>query len=793
MRASFPRTFISALSVFLLSGSLFSQEKIEKYTISGYIKDAASGESAIGANVFIKELLKGTTTNQYGFYSFTADKGNYQLAVTYLGFEDHVQEIVLDQDLRINISLKTKTYIAKEIEVSSEKTDKNVSGSEMGTVQLEMKQIKGLPAFMGEVDILKTIQLLPGVKSAGDGNSGFYVRGGGPDQNLILLDEAVVYNASHLFGFFSVFNGDAVKSINLIKGGMPAQYGGRLASVLDITMIDGNNKSFHSEGGIGLISSRLTLQGPIKKDTGSFMVSGRRTYIDIVMKPFIKETSAFRGSGYHFYDLNTKLNYRLSDKDRLFFSGYFGRDVFTYSNKDSEFKVDIPWGNATTCLRWNHLFNDKLFMNTSAIFSDYKFEFGAEQSGFEFRLFSGITDWNAKADFSYFPSNLHNIKFGANYIYHIFVPSNASAKSGDVEFDLGDIIKQYAHESAIYFTDDFDVTEKIRINAGLRYSYFMQVGPFERYVKDLKGSTVDTISYKRFEKVKTYGGLEPRFSIRYAINKKSSVKASFTQNYQYIHLASLSAVALPTDIWVPSSELVKPQNGIQYAAGYFRNFKEDTYETSLEVYYKTMKNQVEYKEGSLPEDNVSDNADNSFTYGNGESYGAELFLKKRTGKFNGWIGYTLSWTTRQFPELNDGKTFYAKYDRRHDASVVLTYDLTERWSFSGIFVYGTGNAITLPVARYVFEERIVNQYGDRNSFRMAPYHRLDISATLQGKKHKKFQSSWNFSVFNVYNRHNPYFIYIATTGAVQTQDLVVQAKQVSLFPILPSVTWNFKW
>lgn len=765
----------------------------EKYTVSGYVKEESTGEYSIGANVYIKELLKGTNTNQYGFYSITVEKGTYHLVISYLGFDDIIQEIKLDKDLRINVSIKPSAITADEVEISAEK-NKNINSTQMGVNKLDIEEIKKLPAFLGEVDILKTIQLLPGVKSAGEGNSGFYVRGGGPDQNLILLDEAVVYNASHLFGFFSVFNGDAVKNINLIKGGMPAQYGGRLASVLDISMKEGNSKSYHAEGGIGVISSRLTIQGPfIKKDTGSFVISGRRTYIDILTRPLIKPSSPFKGSGYYFYDLNTKFNYRLSDKDRLFLSGYFGRDVFTYNNAENGFKVEIPWGNATTSLRWNHLFNDKLFMNTSAIFSDYNFSFGATQSGFEFKLFSGIRDWNFKSDFGYFPSVRHEIKFGANYTYHTFIPSNASAKSGDVEFDLGKIIKQYAHEAAVYISDDFDLTEKIRLNGGLRFSYFAQVGPFDRYVKDIYGNTIDTITYGKGKKVKDYAGVEPRLSARYEINKRSSVKASFTQNYQYVHLASLSAVSLPTDIWVPCSELVKPQFGTQYAIGYFRNFKDDLYESSVEVYYKQMKNQVEYKEGALPEDNVNDNADNQFTFGNGESYGAEFFLKKRTGKFNGWIGYTLSWTSRVFPEINQGREFYAKYDRRHDASVVLAYDVSKKLTLSTIFVYGTGNAITLPVARYLYEGSIVNQYGDRNSYRMAPYHRMDIAATLQGKKHKKYESSWSFAIFNVYNRRNPYFIYFQNEGDIKKGNLIIKAKQVSLFPILPSVTWNFKF
>lgn len=822
---NYPFKFI--FTILFLINSVFTitaQEK-QKFTISGYVKDLSSGESSIGASVYIKELMKGANTNQYGFYSITVEKGDYHLVVSYVGYQNFVKEIKLDKDIRLNVELTSADVNLKEIEVSSEKTDKNVSSTTVGSVKLDMEEIKKIPAFLGEVDILKTIQLLPGVKSSGDGNTGFYVRGGGPDQNLILLDEAVVYNASHLLGFFSVFNGDAVKSINLIKGGMPAQYGGRLASVLDISMKEGNNKQYHAEGGIGLISSRFTIQGPIKKDTGSFIVSARRTYIDALAKPFAKPGSSLKNSGYYFYDFNAKVNYRLSDKDRLFMSGYFGRDVMKFQDKAAQFKLNIGWGNGTGVIRWNHLFSNKLFMNVSGIFSDYNFSFGAEQTGFEFKLFSGIRDWNAKVDFGYFPTVRHEIKFGANYVFHTFTPTSVSARSGETVFDFGKVKKDKAHEAAVYVSDDFDVTDKFRIHAGLRYSYFQQIGPFDRYLKDpISGQTTSVIHYRSNEKVQEYGGLEPRFTARYTLNSKSSLKASYTYNLQYLHLASLSAVTLPTDTWVPCSELVRPQKGTQYSIGYFRNFKDNTYETSVEVYYKDLKNQIEYKDGSLPSNDVNDNADNQFTFGKGQSYGAEFFVKKRLGKFSGWVGYTLSYTKRTFADLNRGKTFYAKYDRRHDASLVMSYDLNKKWTFSAIWVYGTGNAITVPVSYYFIDGNFVTEYGDRNAFRMPAYHRLDFSATwtpdrakhikrktgrltkryeregkdvsaivVPKKWTKDYESSWNFSVFNVYNRHNPYIVYFASEGSLAGGDYKAKAKQIYLFPILPSVTWNFKF
>lgn len=781
----------------------------KKYTVSGFVKDARTGESLIGTNVFLKELLKGTSTNQYGFYSITIEEGNYTLVASFLGYKEYSKAIELNKDIRVNIDLVDAAILAQEVVITGEKLDKNVQSTQMGKVDLEIEQIKTLPAFMGEVDLLKVIQLLPGVQSAGEGNSGYYVRGGGPDQNLILLDEAVVYNASHLFGFFSVFNADAVKSVSLIKGGMPAQYGGRLASVLDISMKEGNNKEYRAEGGLGFIASRLTIEGPIKKDTASFIISGRRTFVDLFMRePFVKEDSRANGNSYFFYDLNTKINYRLSDKDRLFISGYFGRDVFSFKSKETGFQARISWGNATGSLRWNHLFSDQLFVNTSLIFSDYNFAFEADQNPFYFKLYSGVRDWNGKLDFNYFPSVMHNIKFGINYTFHTFTPSTVEARSGETDFDVGKAQKLYSHEGAAYINDEWDITERFAVNLGLRYTYFNQVGPFDRYLIDEDYKVVDTITYKRGESVQSYNRLEPRFSTKYSLGKTSSLKGSVTLNYQYIHLASLSSTSLPTDVYVPSSGRVKPQEGWQYALGYFRNFKDNLWETSIEVYYKDMKNQVEYREGSQPDDDIANNQDNNFVFGRGQSYGAEFFVKKAKGNFTGWIGYTLAWTNRKFPDLNNGKTFPAKYDRRHDFSIVLTYELNKRWIFGATWVYATGNALTLPESRLLLNgpvdlgnfvtgqsspPQIYVEYGERNSYRMDAYHRLDLSVTLKGKQKRRWQSSYNFSIFNVYNRYNPYFIYYNTSFNESSNSIQLQAKQVSLFPIIPSFTYNFKF
>ena len=774
--------------LFFLMGVSISVFAQEKYTISGYVKEAETGEYLIGASVYIQENMQGVSTNQYGFYSLTVDEGSYTLDISFLGLKSIQQKINLTEDKRINVSLINASILTDEVIVEAEAPDQNVESTNMSQVKVDVKTIKELPAFMGEVDVLKTIQLLPGVQSSGEGSSGFYVRGGGPDQNLILLDEATVYNASHLFGFFSVFNADAIKDINLIKGGMPAQYGGRLASVLDISMKEGNSRTYEVDGGIGLISSRMTLQGPIKKDTSSFILSGRRTYIDVLVNPLINDTSAFKGTGYYFYDLTSKVNYRISDKDRIFLSGYFGRDVFTFRNKKRGFAFDIPWGNATASMRWNHLFNDRLFVNTSVIFSDYNFSFSAEQNDFEFKLSSGITDWNTKVDFSYLPNYRHTIKFGSHFTYHTFVPGSVSGRSGEVSFEPDQIYKQYSNEGAVYFSDDVEVNDNIKIHAGLRYSSFQHGGPVtvRNYLKN--EITGDTSNHHRH--------LEPRLSLRYKLNKTSSLKSSYSQNYQYIHLASVSSVSLPTDLWIPSSKIIKPQYGRQFALGYFKNLFDNKWEMSVEAYHKKMENLIEYREGVFPEDNTNSNQDDAFTFGNGESYGIEFFIKKRLGKTTGWVGYTLSKTDRFFDKLNNGELFPAKYDRTHDISFTASHELNDQWVISAVFVYATGNTLTPVKDRYVFDGNFYSQYGERNSYRMPAYHRMDVSATYsRNKPNKKFNSSWNFSIYNLYNRANPYFIYfdVEGEGSLNEGDFQAQAYQISLFPILPSITWNFNF
>lgn len=781
----------------------------QNFTISGYIYDEATGETLIGANVFEKAEFRGTSTNTYGFYSLTLPQGSHEVVISYIGYGDIEKTIALNANVSLDVELGSNVTTTQEIVIEGERKA-NIESSQMSVAKLEVKKVKELPAVFGEVDILKTIQLLPGVSSIGEGNAGFYVRGGGPDQNLILLDEAVVYNASHLFGFFSVFNADAIKNIELVKGGMPANYGGRLASVLDITMNEGNTKEFHGSGGIGLISSRLTLEGPIKKNKASFIVSGRRTYIDVLTKPAIKGTE-FEGTGYFFYDLNAKVNWKVSDKDRLYLAGYFGKDNFNFTLPDADLKFAIPWGNATTSLRWNRLISERMFVNTTATFTRYTFTFDGGQDDFSFKLSSGIRDYTLKSDWSYFPSPKHRIKFGINYVNHRYTPSFAEVELGGTQFNTGEKEQIYASESSLYLMDDFDLSNRVTLNIGLRLPYFEQHGPFTRYIQEDDDLVADSIiEYGRGEPVIDYFGLEPRVSMRYKINDVSSVKAAFTRNLQFVHLTSFSPLGLPTDLWIPSSEIVKPQIGYQYNAGYFRNFKDDTYEASVEGYYKTLENQIEYKEGEMPQNGVLNNVDNQLTFGDGYSYGLELFIKKKRGRTNGWLGYTWSKTMREFDDILDGEEFPARYDRRHDVSLAVTHSINERWTLGGIYVFGTGSAITLPESWYFSpgSQRVEFVYGPRNSSRMRDFHRLDLSATYtrpmvkvkvdpstgeEIRKERKWETSWNFGIYNVYNRANPFFYYIETFAEPGNDQFKFQVKQVSLFSVLPSVTWNFKF
>lgn len=771
------------ISLFLL---LFTAHiSAQKITYSGLITEVESGETLPGVLVFCPETNEGTSTNNYGFYSLTLPNSATKIMVQFMGYEP--QEIQLNSNQpRKNIELQKVKFDLKTVVVEGEKTTNVVEETQMSSIEIPIDQIKKIPALFGEKDVLKVIQLLPGVQKGSEGSSGFYVRGGGPDQNLIILDDATVYNANHLFGFFSIFNGDALKSVELIKGGFPARYGGRLSSVLEMQMKDGNKEKFKGEAGIGLISSRLTLEGPIQKGKSSFLVSGRRTYIDALIYPFLP---ADQKAGYFFYDFNAKANFILNDKNRFYLSGYFGKDKFYFKPKAEDGTVNegyFLWQNQTATARLNHIISPKAFSNTSLIFSKYNLAIGLKEiqtnnDFFELRFKSGIRDWSMKHDIDYFPNASHHIRTGISSTYHRFTPSAIVVASTDGAEEIDKAENYDALESGLYLEDDWTITPLLKANFGARMSHFIY-------------------------KSANYYGIEPRASIRYLINEKLSVKASYALMNQYMHLLSNTGVGLPTDLWVPATDRVAPQRSHQGAIGIAKELEKPKLTITAEAYYKRMLNIIGYKEGAsfLNVGRAIDGKpitwQDNVTSGNGTSYGAELLVQKKVGKWSGWIGYTLSWTTLQFDELNDGKPFYARYDRRHDFSAVGIYEVNDHLTISATWVYGTGQAITLPLATYNVQphDPATNQfnnffglgatdYGDKNDFRMAPYHRLDIAAQWH-KQLKRCERTFELGVYNAYNRKNPFFYSIS-----QRVDGSNYLSQVSLFPIIPSVSWSFKF
>lgn len=770
----------AGLFFFIILCLSFAQAQT-KFTISGYVKDVKTGEELIGAAVIIKELSgTGASANAYGFYSITIPEGNYTVTAQFIGYEPKSVTIDLNQNTKQDFILNEKVNQLGEVVVTAEKKDENITKTQMGVEKIDMKTIDKIPVLFGEKDVLKTIQLMPGVKPAGEGNSGFYVRGGGADQNLILLDEATVYNASHLLGFFSVFNSDAIKDITLYKGTQPSEFGGRLSSVLDIKMQDGNNKKFGLEGGIGLISSRLKLEGPIIKEKGSFTISGRRTYADLFLK--LSSDSSINTAKLYFYDLNAKANYRINDKNRIFLSGYFGQDVLGFGGL-----FGINWGNATGTLRWNHLFSDKLFSNTSLIFSNYDYSIKTDIAGTKGKIISRIQDYNLKQDFQYFSGSKSKFKFGFNSIYHKIIPGAITTESDSSISELN-LTQKNAWDNAAYISHEYKPSALIGIEYGFRLSSFSLLGPGGFYTYNTYGELTDTITYKSNEFVKTYFNIEPRVAINYILNEKSSVKFSYGRNTQNLHLLSNSTSGNPTDLWIPSSNNVKPEIADQLSLGYFRNFKDNTYEFSTEIYYKYLQNQIDFKDGAELQFNES--VESQLLFGTGRAYGVEIFLKKKYGKLNGWIGYTFSRTEKKIEGINNEEYYPAKQDRTHDISIVGIYELSKKWTLSATWIYYTGNAITFPSGKYEINGQVVNYFTERNGYRMPNYHRLDIGATWQRKKTEKFESSWNFSLYNVYGRENAYTITFQQDPNDSTK---TQAVQTTLFRWVPSITYNFKF
>jgi len=763
--------------ILIISNNSFAQNK---FTISGVVKDAQTGETLIGASVKIQEIpTSGTISNAYGFYSLTEVPGFYHLLINYIGYQAVSFPLDLNQNIILNPELKSGTQL-DEITISSKAQNEQITQPQMGIQRLNMHSIKDIPVIFGEKDVLKTIQLLPGIKSGGEGGSGFYVRGGGSDQNLIQLDEAVVYNAYHLLGFFSTFNSDAIKDVSIYKGGMPAEYGGRLSSVIDIKMNDGNNKDYTVEGGLGLISSRLKIEGPMTKHKGSFMISARRTYADLFLK--LSKDSTLRNNTLYFYDMNVKANYQINEKNTIYLSAYMGKDVLVLGNT-----FDTNWGNKTATFRWNHLFNNKLFSNSTLIYSDYNYTIKSSDDINNFRVISNIRDLNLKQDYQYFANDKHSLKFGLNVIYHTINPGKITTTDTSRTNNKSPE-KRFGTEIAVYVSDEWHPGDRMNIIYGLRFNSFAMLGPGTFNTYDSEGRTIGSDKHSSGQIVKTYFYPEPRISASYRLGSLSSLKASYTRNTQNLHLLSNSTTSLPTDTWIMSSNNVKAEIADQASLGYYRNFKNDLFEFSAEVYYKNMQNQIDYKNAAKLEGNTD--VESQLLFGRGRAYGIELFLKKRSGNFNGWIGYTLSRTERKFDGINDGNYFPAKQDCTHDISAVAIYEINGRLTLSSTFVFNTGNAVTFPSGKYSLQGQTTYYYTERNGYRMSAYNRLDLGATLKGKKHTKYVSSWTFGVYNSYNRKNAYFIKFQDDPHNHGH---TQAVQITLFGIIPSVTWNFKF
>jgi hypothetical protein len=740
----------------------------QKVTISGYVMDGETKEALIGANIYEVKIRKGTASNQYGFYSLTLPVvDTLEVIISYVGYKPAAKKIATSTNLRMDIPLMASSMLS-EVEINAARNDDNVNKAQMGVIYVPMREVRNLPVLMGERDILKVIQLLPGVQQAQEGTTGFFVRGGNLDQNLVQLDEATVYNPSHLFGLVSTFNINSINNVQLIKSGFPAQYGGRLSSILDITMKDGNKEKYQAEGGIGILSSNLTIQGPLIKNKASMIVSARRSYLDLFQRAFVANNTTL----YAFYDVNAKINFELGKRDKIYLSAFKGRDNGSYTGSNS-LNYNIGLGNSTVTARWNHLFGNNIFANTSFILNSYDLGLSNSQGSYYSLFYTGIKDVNGKTDFTWTINTNHVINFGGSYFYHTLFPATFSDRipgSGNkVKLDPSKIEKRYADEIAIYLNHDWIISPQIAINYGIRVPHYIAEN-------------------------KTYTQLEPRATMKVNLNRTMSVKASYTEMNQFVHAVPYSSASLPTDIWIASNDLVKPQNSQQYSFGVFKNFSDNLYEVSLELYHKDMKNQVLFKHGTQL--NIQSEIENELTFGKGTSKGAEFFIKRNTGRLTGWISYTLSKTTQTFAELNYGKAFPFTYDRRHNLSIVATYKINDRWSVSGDFVFRTGSAFTMPPGRIPVADGTLYDgwyydYTTRNNSRQKSYHRLDVSFSYKKQRtmfRRKYDSEWVFGAYNVYSRKNPYFVYVTVNS-----EQVPQAKQVSLLPIVPSVSYNFKF
>ena len=782
----------------IISITLFGQEK---WTISGYVNDAANGENLIGATAYIQELQTGTVTNEYGFYSITLEANDYTIEYRFLGYETITKKVSLSQNQRIDIELGEAGLQLTEVVVTAEPEDINVSGVQMSTNKLDIKTIQKLPSFLGEVDVIKSIQTLPGVSTVGEGASGFNVRGGNVGQSLVLLDEAPVYNSSHLLGFFSVFNPDVVKDVQLIKGGIPARYGGRIGSILDVRMKEGNSKRFSTQGGIGTIFSRLAVEGPIVKDKASFIVAGRRSYADILARPF---TDIFEdGAALNFWDLTLKTNYNINPKNRLFLSSYLGRDKFKFDAQQG-----FSWGSQTATARWNHLFNDRLFSNFTFFYSHYDYEIAFGEDNLDrFNWSSDIRNIDFKPELTWFINPENKLTFGGEVLFYNFDPANASGISNGEEVNIS-IDKRRALEMAVYIGNDQKIGDRIDLQYGLRYSNFLYLGPGKYYHYSIppelgvRRVVTETFIADKGEVIADYGNFEPRISLKYQLGTQSSLKASYNRTAQYIHLISNTVASNPLDVWTPSTNNIRPEVGNQMGIGYFKNFgKNNAYETSLELYYRRTKGQIDYIDGA--DILINEFLEGDLLEGKGRAYGMEFYARKNTGKLNGWISYTLAKTALQVAGINKGNWYPTRFDQTHNFKLALFYEPSNRWSFSANFTYVSGTPTTFPTSRYQIQDYLIphNVLEERNNVRIPSFHRLDVAATLKGKKIKKGKERknedyWVFSVYNVYARRNPFSIYFAQSDErfAEGEPILTTAKQVSIIgSFIPSVSYNFKF
>ena len=763
--------------------SAFAILPADRISLDGNIKDEANGEALIGVTITIKELKRGTVTNTYGFYSISVPKGNYTVEVSYVGYETISKKIALNKPVKLDLDLKTAANEIKEVIVSTQRKDANVTLNRMSAQQVSISTIRRMPALMGEVDLLKAVQLLPGVVSAGEGTSSFSVRGGGIDQNLIVLDEATIYNASHMMGFFSVFNNDAIKNMTLYKGDIPASYDGRLSSLLDIQMRDGNSKKFSGSGGIGLISSRLTLEGPIGSDKTSFIVSARRTYADLFMK--LSSNEDINTNQLYFYDFNAKINHRIDDNNRIFLSGYLGQDLF--KNKD----VGFSFGNAALTGRWNHLFSPKLFSNYSLNYSRYNYGLKSSmsnESNFDWKY--NMRDVSLKADFSYFMTPENTLKFGYNAILHNLNPGTVKSTGGATRFDdylLPDI---NAFEHALYISDEYQVSKRFAVKAGLRLTAFSSIGSGTVYNYDNNYVAIDSTVYKSGEVIKTFYRLSPRVGVTYLLDNHSSVKANYARTNQFLQMASNSTAGTPLDLWFTAGKNIEPQICNQYAVGYFRNLQNNELEASVEMFYKDMQNTVDFRDHAQLL--LNRKLDGELRFGRSRSYGAEFQIQKNQGKLTGWISYTYSRAEHTIQGINNNETYLAPYDRPNTVYVVANYELSNRISFGANFVYATGLPVTYPIARMEFGDVILPVYSKRNEYRMPDYHRLDVSLTWKpkAKKQHAWSGEWNFSVYNVYGHKNAWAINFVNDPDTAFK---TKAEMTYLFTFVPSITYNFKF